>query len=528
MKRNGSPFSAALSLCMLALTSTIAVAAKPNIIVILADDVGSGDISFYRKQFMSGKPVIETKAIDSLAEGGMWFTDAHSSTALCAPTRYAIMSGKNNYRSFAPWGVWNSFYEGAIKKGDTTLGTVARDGGYSTGFIGKWHLGLNFEKLKGNGYYRGNDRSEQVANADMTEIAYGGPKDMGFDYGYALPTGIQGPLYLAYENEKWAPLDPDSKIIAYNTKNAKDPATVTQKDKDELEVVGNLTISDKGPGMGDSHWDTSQIGEILARKASDFIDANSGDDPFFLYYCSPHAHRPHIPPVEMFGEKVYGTLPSRHLEIVKVLDLEVQHIIEALKRNGEYENTLILFSADNGGLTWKVPGTMESGHRPSGLYRGAKSAPHEGGHRVPFIAHWPAKIKAGQFSDELVITHDFMATVAKIAGTQLTDEESLDSTNILPILLGDKNYNSRDSLVMQAGASFEVMYRVGDWKLIIQSNHKLDKWEPIALFNLKSNTSENESKNLLNHPEYKSRAQKMYRDYMRIRESGVRTAPINP
>lgn len=519
-----------LGMTVMTLASVTVHAAKsdrPNIVVILADDVGSGDISYYREQFMQMAPVLETSAIDRLAEGGMWFTDAHSSTALCAPTRYAIMSGKNNYRSVAPWGVWNSFHEGAIKAGDTTLGTVARDGGYTTGFVGKWHLGMNFKKLNGNGYFRGNDRGEEAVNADMTEIAYGGPKDMGFNYSYALPTGVQGPLYLAYENEKWAPFEKDSEIICYNTKNAKDPVTVTDQDREELGITGNMTISDKGPGMGDSHWDTSKIGEILSSKAADFIDANAGKDPFFLYYCSPEAHRPHMPPAEMYGEKVRGTLPSRHLESIKVLDLEVKHIVEALERNGVLDNTLIIFTADNGGLTWKVPGTMESGHRPSGLYRGAKSSPHEGGHRVPFIAHWPAKIKAGQLSDELVITHDLLATVAKIAGTEVVEEDTLDSTNILPLLMGAGDFNSRDYLIWQAGASFEVMFREEGWKMIIQSSHELDKWEPVALFNLESNLGEDEKRNMIKNPEYQAKTEQMFNKYMRIRNSGERTAPIN-
>ncbi|MEM0964582.1 MAG: sulfatase-like hydrolase/transferase [Verrucomicrobiota bacterium] len=500
---------------------------RPNIVFILADDVGLGDVSFYRENFMESEPVLETPSIDRLAEGGMWFTDGHSSTALCAPTRYAIMSGKNNYRSVAPWGVWNSFLEGAIEPGDTTLGTVARDGGYATGFVGKWHLGLNFEKLNGRGYFRGNDRSENVINADMTRIAYGGPKDMGFDYSYALPTGIQGPLYLAYENEEWAPFHPDSEIIAYNSENARDPETITQEDLDEVGVVGNMTISDKGPGMGDSHWDSSKMGEILSTKAADFIDANAGKQPFFLYYCSPHPHRPHMPPVELHGEKVLRTLPSRHLEMMKVLDLEVGHIVEALERNDVLDNTLIVFSADNGGLTWKVPGTMESGHRPSGRFRGAKSAPHEGGHRVPFIAHWPDKIEPGQLNDELVVTHDMLATVASIAGTEVEDQDTLDSMNLLPILEGQTDFNGRDFMLMQAGAGFEVIYREGPWKLIIQSNHRLDKWEPIALFNLETNLSEKEGQNYINHPEYRRKVESMFAKYMDMRKSGVRTAPVN-
>ena len=360
MRKIGLVF--ALSLFAGICSVTAADDERPNIVVILADDVGSGDISFYRNKFMDGKPVFETPNIDALAENGMWFTDGHSSTALCAPTRYAIMSGKNNYRSFAPWGVWNSFHEGAIKKGDTTLGTVARDGGYATGFVGKWHLGLNFKKLKGEGYYRGSDKDENVANADMTEVAYGGPIDMGFDYSYALPTGVQGPLYLAYENEKWAPFEEGkSEIICFNSKTAWDPETVTEEDKKGVGVEGNLTISDKGPGMGDSRWDTSRVPDILSSKAVGFINENANRKPFFLYYCSPEAHRPHIPPVEMDGVKVAFTLPSRHMECVKVLDLEVKRIVDALKANDVLDNTLIVFVADNGGLTWKVPGTMESG-----------------------------------------------------------------------------------------------------------------------------------------------------------------------
>ncbi|MDF7825926.1 arylsulfatase [Pontiellaceae bacterium B12227] len=499
---------------------------RPNIVVILADDVGSGDISYYRNQFMDQKPVMETPNIDALAAGGMWFTDGHSSTALCAPTRYAIMSGKNNYRSFAPWGVWNSFHEGAIKKGEATLGTVARDGGYATGFIGKWHLGLNFKRLDGKGYYRGNDKDPKPVPADMMQVAYGGPADMGFDYSYALPTGVQGPLYMAYENEKWAPFEKDSEMICVNEETAVDPVTVTAQDKKDLKLEGNMTISDKGPGMGDSKWDTSKIPDIISRKAVNFINANANKKPFFLYYCSPEAHRPHMPPAEMDGVKVRGTLPSRHMECIKVLDLEVKRIVDALKANDVFENTLVFFVADNGGLTWKVPGTMESGHRPSGNYRGAKSAPHEGGHRIPFIAHWPKYIKAGQTSDELVITHDLMATVARVAGTKLADEDTLDSTNILPILLG-QDFKQRDYLAWQSGATFQVMYREGPWKLIIQSNHKLDQWDPVELYNLETNAMEDPKKNLIGHPEYKARAEKMYKKYMKIRTGGERTAPIN-
>lgn len=521
-------FMGAMAATLGVVSAQAAQSVKPNIVVILADDLGSGDVSFYRNRFMDHKPVLETPNIDALAERGMWFTDAHSSTSLCAPTRYAIMSGKNNYRSFAPWGVWNSFLEGAIKPGDTTIGTVARDAGYASGFIGKWHLGLNFNRLDGNGYYRGNDEDPNPSPADMTQIAYGGPKDLGFTYSYALPTGVQGPFYMAYENEKWAPFEKDSKLICVNEQSAKDPVTVTAEDKKALEVTGSMTISDKGPGMGDSNWDTSKIPDIISKRAVGFINENANKKPFFLYYCSPNVHRPHMPPAEMDGVKIRGTLASRHMECIKTLDLEVKRIVDALEKNGVLDNTLIVFTADNGGLTWKVPGTMKSGHRPSGIYRGAKSAPHEGGHRVPFFACWPGQVEEGSFSDELIITHDLMATLAKVTGTELTDTDTLDSMNILPILLGEKKYNSRNSLIWQAGASCEVMYREDGWKLIMQGNHNLDKWEPIALFDLNDSLTEKETENKIHNPEYQAKVKSMFKTYMKTRESGVRTAPVNP
>ncbi len=520
------PFIAMMMGCALVLAGESAAATRPNIVVILADDIGSGDISYYRNHFMDQKPVMETPNIDALAKNGMWFTDAHSSTSLCAPTRYAIMSGNNNYRSPAPWGVWNSYFEGAIKPGDSTIGTVARDAGYATGFIGKWHLGLNFKRLDGKGYYRGNDKDEKPVPADMTQIAYGGPKDMGFEYSYALPTGVQGPLYMAYENEKWAPFEKDSELICVNNETCRDPETVTEEDLKALDIKGPLTISDKGPGMGDSNWDTSRIPDLISGRAVKFINEHANRKPFFLYYCSPEAHRPHMPPAEMDGVKICGTEPSRHMECIKVLDLEVKRITDALKANGVLENTLFIFTSDNGGLTWQVPGTMESGHQPSGNYRGAKSAPHEGGHRVPFIAHWPGKIKAGSFSDELVIAHDIMATMAAVMGVKLTDKDSLDSMNILPVLLGEKKIYKRDYLIWQAGATTEVMYRDGAWKLIIQSNHQLTKWEPIALFNIAENPAENEDQNLIKNPEYRDKVQAMFKRYMQIREGGERTAPL--
>ena len=218
--------------------SLVALGSPPNIVVIMADDLGLGDISFHVRSIQNKVPVVETPAIDELASHSLWFTDGHSATALCAPTRYAVMSGNNNYRSYAPWGVWSTFGESAFKPNHATLGTVVRDAGYHTGFIGKWHLGGDFYIPGSDAFYRGPKNGDLTGKVDMTRFVSGGPRDCGFDYDFTTPCGIQGPIYLLYENQEWSPIADDSQIIFLNEDTAVHP-------KD---------ISDKGPGLGDSQW----------------------------------------------------------------------------------------------------------------------------------------------------------------------------------------------------------------------------------------------------------------------------------
>ncbi|WOO39311.1 arylsulfatase [Rubellicoccus peritrichatus] len=484
-------------------------AETPNIVVIMADDVGLGDIGFQHKERTGGqKPFAETPNIDALAEAGMWFTDAHSPTSLCSPTRYAVMSGNYNYRSYAPWGVWGSFRETPIKPEDATLGRVAQHAGYKTGFVGKWHLGGDFHKKSSKEFYRGNDRGETDLDVDATEWISGGPQDMGFDYDFTLPTGVQGPFYVAYENGKWHPLSENSKLINLNKNTAKDP----------------FFVSDKGPGTGDSEWDATEMNVILAEKAANFIRSNA-DEPFFLCYWSPAVHIPHTPPDSIDGKPIKGTTITRHLDMVRVLDLEVKEIVDALKETGEYDNTLIIFTSDNGGL-WNSK-NHENGHLSSGGWRGNKNAPHEGGQRVPFIAVWPGHIPAGSRSDALVNGTDILATIAAITGENLEDHQAMDSWNLLPAFRGSENFESREELMLQSGSRHELMFRQGPWKLIIDSNHHLTQMDPVALFNLETNPQEKESENLINNPEYKERAEAMFKRYMEIREGGERTAPKN-
>ncbi|QBG46839.1 sulfatase [Verrucomicrobia bacterium S94] len=491
---------------LLLIASAAFASDKPNVVFILADDLGLGDVSFYAKHITKTKPFTETPHIDALAEQGLWFTDGHSATALCAPTRYAVMSGNNNYRCYSPGGIWSTFAPTGFKPGEVTLGSVMRDAGYYTGMIGKWHLGGDFYVPGTKTIYRGAKSGDILDKVDVSQWAGSGPKYCGFEYDFISPCGIQGPLYLLYENEKWYPWAEDSKLVLFNKDNAINP----------------LDVTSKGPGPGDSNWDARELGKKLSAKAVDFINTGAAkDEPFFLYYCTPMVHLPHVPTDEFDGRKVKGSNVSAHLDMVVDLDMQVKRIVDALKAAGEFENTLIIFSSDNGGLL-DGKATKEIGYHPGGEWNGSKNSPLEGGHRVPTFAVWPGKVKPG-VSDELVSNQDFVATFAALVGTEIPEGQAQDSNNILPLLTGEGTFMPRKYFVNQAGANHEVMYRKMPWKLIIQSDFKRTKYEIKSLYNLKDDPGE--KNDLVNNPEYRPTAEKMFREYIKIIESGMPTAP---
>lgn len=492
---------------LLLATTSFLFAEKPNIVLIMADDIGLGDISYHVRTQQNKEPIVETPNLDALARQSLWFTDGHSATALCSPTRYCMMSGNNNYRSNAPWGTWGTFRETAFKKGDATIGTVTRDAGYHTGFIGKWHLGGDFRDTNTGGIFRSNKRGDIVDQVDVTKMLGGGPKDCGFDYDFTLPCGIQGPVYTAYENQVWHPFSKDSQIVFFNKDNAIHPKDVTSK----------------GPGPGDSHWDGRELGKIISQKGSDFIKFAPADKPFFLYYCTHAVHVPHCPPDEFDGVKVKGSTPSLHLDMIVELDLQIKRLIDALKEKGVYDNTLIVFTSDNGGL--KVnKNTAKAGHDIAGGFNGSKNSPLEGGHRTPLFAVWKNHITPG-VTDEPAINQDMLATLAALVGTKVPEDQAQDSLNLLPLLTGKGEFKQRPWMIQQAGAKKEVFFRKGHWKLIIQSNHALDKFEPKGLYNLKKDLAE--KNNLVKKTGQKERVDKMLTEYLDILNSKKRTAPTN-
>lgn len=494
---------------LIAAVSSLSAIEKPNVVVILADDMGLGDIGRQHTERTGNAPLAPTPNIDALANEGLWFTDAHSPASLCAPSRYAVMTGNYNYRSSKPGGVWGTFDLNAITSSDSTLGRVAQSVGYTTGFVGKWHLGGDFYATGTTNITRLVDDESTPAQVDMSTWISRGPQDLGFSYDFTVACGVQGPTYVAHENGVWYPWEAGSSLIYYNDPNF---------------------VADKGPGIGDSNWDSTELNMLLADKAAAFITSSAaGSAPFMLYYCSPAVHLPHTPPTSIDGDPIAGTTPSDHLDMNRVLDLEVKKIVDALKAAGEYENTLIIFTSDNGGLS--DPDAETAGHKSNGGFiRGTKNSALEGGHRVPFIAVWPSVIPANTSSDSMINGSDILATIADVMGASFIDTEAKDSYSYFPLFLGNTTHEPRTEMMQQSGATAnnEVMLRQGPWKLIIHSTvgHNLmnqGSTTAAALYNLDTDLKENT--NLIDDPAQASRVTSMYNRYWELRNASARTAP---
>ena len=480
---------------------------QPNVIVILADDIGTGDISHYRKMH-SDNIIVETPTIDKLAKEGTIFTDAHSPAALCAPTRYAIMTGNHCYRSYAPSGVWGCYERSPIEPNQLTLGKLMKQAGYKTSFFGKWGYGMDFKRKSTNKLYR-NPRVEHETDVDITKVIDRGPVQNGFDYSYMYPAGIQAEPYAAYENGVMDPIKEDSEIML-----------ITQKYADKLGFK-----LDKKEGLGDSNWNPFNAGTLLINKAVNFIEESSKTkEPFFMYYCSQAVHKPHTPSKKLNGTKIAGTTPSNHLDMVKELDVQLEMMVQTLKKQGIYDNTLIIFTSDNGGLLIKK--TMQSKHKSNTIYRGGKNQAYEGGTRVPFIAWWPGKVKANNVSNAPILGIDIMATLAGLTNQKIEENNAMDSSNLLPILLGEKKIQPHPFLITQSGTGKQGMITEDGWKLIIQFDKKekgFNKRTPIALFNLNDNISENEKGNLISNPKFKGKIDQLFKKYNTTRDSKIKT-----
>ncbi|AWG22756.1 hypothetical protein FFWV33_15080 [Flavobacterium faecale] len=472
---------------------------KPNIVVIMSDDIGVGDIGYYHKQLTGKEPIVPTPNIDKLVDLGMQFSDAHSPASLCAPTRFSMMTGNLPYRNTnSPWGVWGPDRDAGIEPHFTTVARIAKKGGYSTAFFGKWGLGGDWDSRPAaiSGYQK-NDK---------------GAPYYGFEYSVALPEGIQNVPYVYYENGKFMKISANS--------------IITRIPFEQLKYADEAKNVKEG-SIADSNWDPTLAGSILTTKAIAYIDKQVyTKKPFYLYYCSQAVHVPHSPPAALNGVKIAGATLGTHGDMIVELDVQVGMLIAALKKTGLYNNTLFVFTSDNGGLNENEV-LLKAGHNSSGQYKGKKASIYEGGHRIPFIAVWPGKIKPKTQSDIPIYASDMVATIASITGISLDKDKVLDSADLLPVFIKGDKKPLHKYLVHASQAKDGPFYalRDGDYKLILKGKgmKALGELTPIELYNLKDNVQEKESENLINKPEQANRIKSMMKTYLEIRNDGVST-----
>ena len=397
----------------------------PNIVYILADDMGYGDVSAINEN-----AAWKTINMDKLATAGMVFTDAHSGSAVCTPTRYGVLTGRYSWRSRLKSGVLWSWDDALIEKDRMTVGSFLQNYGYHTACVGKWHLGL--------GWQYSDENSDSV---DFSKPVLNGPVTRGFDYFYGITASLDIPPYVYIENNRSTTV----------------PAEFTENKTKYGWWRKGLTGSD---------FDHEQVLPHLTEKVVSFIGRHideRGEKPFFLYFALPAPHTPILPTEEFQGRS--GTNP--YGDFVLQVDHTVGQVMNALEHHGIEDNTLFILTSDNGCSPQAGYDELaEFGHNPSYIFRGHKADIYEGGHRMPFIVRWPAKVKAGTISDQIICLTDLIATCAAIVGDTLPDNAGEDSYNILPVLLGEDIEPVREAIVHHSiNGSFAI--RKGSWKLIM-------------------------------------------------------------
>ena len=433
---------ASLCLAIAVVFSDSAAAAEPadppNIVFILADDLGYGDVNCYNP---AGK--IPTPHIDRLASGGMRFTDAHAPSAVCTPTRYAALTGRYAWRTRLKSGVLWQYDEPLIEPGRLTVPQLLRDHGYRTAAIGKWHLGLNWPFTSDEAAERcrkGGGDAALCSDIDWTKPITGGPVERGFDYYF----GVNAPNFAPYaflENDRIVGPPPSVRV--------------------EKSVGGRLS---EHAGPAQIGFDRRQIAPTLARKAAEWIGTAGKvpGKPFFLYLALTGPHSPIIPNDRFKGKSGIGD----YGDFVMEMDWTVGEVMNALERAGLVRNTLVILTSDNGPENWNYAEARERKHYAMGPLRGVKRDTWEGGHREPFIASWPARVPAGTTNAEVICHADLLATVAALVGATLPENAGEDSYNILPALLGAKSDRPIREATVHHGGNGRLAIRQGNWVLI--------------------------------------------------------------
>jgi len=404
--------------CTLGAKQTALADSKPNIVLILADDLGYGDLSVYNP---SSK--IPTPYLNQMAAQGMRFTDAHSPSSVCTPTRYGILTGRYAWRTKLKQGVLEGYSPFLIEKDRVTLASLLRRQGYRTTGIGKWHLGL------GDG-----------EKTDYSQPLRPGPNAAGFDEFFGIPASLDMPPYLFFENEHVVEA-PSASIAA---------SEMRRKGGGGFWRAGAIAPNFKHEA----------VLPALTERVVSFMGQQSAEKPFFLYLPLTAPHTPWMPTVEFrlkTGVDYYG-------DFVTQVDDSVGRVLKALEESGLAGNTLVIFTSDNG-AHWLPEDIAKWGHRANGNLRGQKADIWEGGHRIPLIVRWPGEIKPASRSDQLVCLTDLMATIASLTGTALLEDAGEDSLDFSSVLLGHKSKAGLRDTIVHHSADGTFAIRQGHWKL---------------------------------------------------------------
>ena len=427
----------------------------PNIVYILADDFGYGDTSCYNPESK-----IQTPFIDRIAAEGMRFTDAHTPSAVCTPTRYGILTGRYCWRTRLKYRVLDGFDPPLIEADQVTVPSLLREQGYVTGCVGKWHLGMQWTDRQGNPVpavpIDRRQRPRIGDEVDYTVPVTGGPVDVGFDFYFGISASLNMSPFCFLRNDR--------------------PVAIPNL-KHERVATEFLSVDE---GVRSPDFTIAGVMPRFAGEAVNWIaEQAKGDKPFFLYAPLSSPHLPLIPNVEYRGRSEAG----EYGDFVVETDAFVGAVLDVLERTGELDDTLVIFTSDNGGLYhwWQAQETddlanykpnhrgeyvKQRGHQGNAHLRGTKADIWEGGHRVPLVMRWPGKVPAGTVSDELVELTDLLATCAAITGTELPEGARSDSRDMLPAILSEKADEPVRDYSVHHSLWGHFAIRQGPWKMM--------------------------------------------------------------
>ena len=495
MKRN-LLFSCCIFICCLQNLN----ADNPNIVVVLADDLGYGDV-----QPLNSDSKIETPNFNRLAKTGITFTDAHSPSAVCTPTRYGLMCGRYCWRTSLKRGVLGGYSKPLINLERQTIATVLKSAGYRTGCVGKWHLGLGWqwhdEPKDTNKIGIAGNKSLAV---DYEKPLTHGPNTLGFDFSYIIPASLDMSPYVYVRNHKVTAI-PDRLIDGEKFPGFYRKGVIA----DDFEIEGVL--------------------DRLTEQACQFIADSKSDQPFFLYFPLSAPHKP-VSPHERFKGK---TKLGPYGDFVTQVDWTVGEIMKALDEKKVADNTLLIVTSDNGSFMnrindktvdhsqdFKVHGYNPANHKPNGILRGTKADIWEAGHRVPFFARWPSKIKPDSICHETVCHTDILATAADVVKQTFDQNSAEDSFSFLKLLQGETR--ERPAVIHHSiGGMFAI--RSGNWKLVMgngsggRQKPKGKPFEgPFHLFDLSNDLSE--KNNLIES--MPTASNRMFKEFVQLSHKG--------